>query len=121
MLKVVGSDRPQSRWISAVATGPAYSGSAETVALLLDRGADIEARDSHWHSPPLVWATVGSGERPRHNPDADWVATVRTLLDAGASSDAITLSSDDAKAPSPEVAQLLRTHGVPTASPRGKG
>lgn len=91
----------------------AYSGSAETVALLLDRGADIEARDSHWHSPPLVWATVGSGERPRHNPDADWVATVRTLLDAGASSDAITLSSDDAKAPSPEVAQLLRTHGVP--------
>ncbi|MGH3625675.1 MAG: ankyrin repeat domain-containing protein [Sciscionella sp.] len=91
----------------------AYSGGAETVRLLLDRGADIEARDSTWDSPPLVWATVGSGERPKHNPDADWVATVRALLGAGASTEGITLSPDDLKPPSPDVAQLLRTHGIP--------
>ncbi len=43
----------------------AYAGSAETVRLLLDRGADLEARDGTWDSTPIVWATIGSGERPR--------------------------------------------------------
>ena len=46
----------------------AYSGSASTARLLIDRGADIEARDTHWASPPLDWAVVGSGERPVTNP-----------------------------------------------------
>jgi ankyrin repeat protein len=90
----------------------AYSGSADIVRLLLDRGADLEARDSHWDSTPLDWAAVGSGERPRQNPVADWIATVRTLIEAGASTHEITLSPDDPKPPSPEVADLLRQHGV---------
>jgi ankyrin repeat protein len=90
-----------------------YCGSAAAVALLLDRGADLEARDTAWESTPLVWATIGSGERPTHNADPDWIATVRTLLDAGASTDGITLSPDDEKPPSPQVAELLRSHGVP--------
>jgi ankyrin repeat protein len=90
----------------------AYAGSAGTVRFLLDRGADIEARDDTWHSTPLVWATIGSGERPKHNPRPNWVATVRILIEAGASSEGLTLSSDDLKPPSPEVAQLLRAHGV---------
>jgi len=90
----------------------AYAGSVETVRLLLDRGADIEARDTHWDSSPLVWATIGSGERPRHNPRPNWVATVRTLIEAGASCEGLTLSPDDLKPPSLEVAQLLRAHGV---------
>jgi ankyrin repeat protein len=88
----------------------AYSGSANTVRLLLDRGADIEAHDNNWNSTPLEWAAVGSGEKPRNDPAADWVETVRILLDAGASTDLITLSADDPKPPSAEVAELLRAH-----------
>ncbi len=98
----------------------AYAGSAETVRLLLDRGADIEAHDTTWDSTPLDWAAVGSGERPRHNPGPDWVATVRTLIEAGASCDGLTLSSDDPKPPSPEVAQLLRAHCVGDEHPESE-
>jgi ankyrin repeat protein len=90
----------------------AYAGSAAAVRLLLDRGADVDARDANWSSTPLEWAVVGSGERPRHNPVADWPATVETLLEAGASTDEITLSPDDPKPPSPEVARLLRSYGI---------
>jgi hypothetical protein len=95
----------------------AYAGSADSVRLLLNRGADIEARDKSWNSTPLVWAMVGSGEKPRHNPTADWVATVRTLLDAGAATQEITLSPDDPKPPSADVAQVLRDHGVGNEHP----
>ncbi len=42
----------------------AWAGSAETVALLLDRGADLRACDTRWQSQPLVWALVGSGVAP---------------------------------------------------------
>jgi hypothetical protein len=96
----------------------AYSGSASTVRLLIGRGADLEARDTSWDSTPLVWAIVGSGERPASNSQPDWVATAAALLDAGASTEGITLSADDAKPPSPHVAELLRTAGVPDAGPR---
>jgi len=58
----------------------AYAGSANTVRVLLERGADIEARDTTWDSTPLGWAAVGSGYRPDDDPAADWVETVRTLL-----------------------------------------
>jgi ankyrin repeat protein len=95
----------------------AYSGSADVVRLLLERGADIEARDTTWNSPPLGWAAVGSGEQPGNDPAADWVETVRTLLAAGASIGSITLSPDDPKQPSPEVAELLRAHGAANRGP----
>jgi ankyrin repeat protein len=97
-------------WSSTALHVAAYSGSAPTVRLLLDRGADIEAHDTNWNSTPLEWAAVGSGEKPQNDSAADWVETVRILLDAGASTDAVTLSPDDPKPPSPEVAELLRTH-----------
>ena len=90
----------------------AYSGSAGTARLLIDRGADIEARDTHWDSPPLDWAVVGSGEKPVTSPRPDWVATVRLLIEAGSSTQDITLSPDDPKPPSPEVAGLLRGYGI---------
>ena len=90
----------------------AYSGSAGTVRFLLARGADIEARDTTWASPPLEWAIIGSGERPASNPSPDWIATVRTLIEAGASTQGITLSPDDPKPPSPDVGQLLRGYGI---------
>jgi ankyrin repeat protein len=97
----------------------AAAGSVSTVRLLLDRGADLEARDTSWDSTPLEWAIVGSGMQLGHAPDPDWPATVRVLLDAGASTDGIVRSPDDPKPPSPEVAALLRARGIPeeTASP----
>ena len=91
----------------------AAAGSTGTVRLLLDRGADIEARDTAWNSTPLEWAIVGSGMRLGHDPDPDWAATVSVLLDAGASTAGIVLSPDDPKPPSPEVAALLRARGIP--------
>jgi len=90
----------------------AYSGSASAVRFLLDRGYDIESRDATWDSTPLDWAMVGSGQRPRHNPSPDWIATVRTLIQAGASTAWVTLSPDDLKPPSDEVAGLLRSYGI---------
>lgn len=90
----------------------AYSGSSETARLLLARGADIEARDITWDSTPLEWAKVGSGERPRTSPHPDWAATVRILLDAGASVETFELSPGDLKPASPEVADILRAAGV---------
>jgi ankyrin repeat protein len=89
----------------------AYAGSADTVRLLLERGADIEARDATWDSAPLEWAKVGSGQRPGDNPQPDWAATVQVLIAAGASAEDITLSPDDLKPPSPEVAEILRSSG----------
>jgi ankyrin repeat protein len=89
------------------------AGSTGTVRLLLERGADIEARDTTWDSTPLEWAIVGSGMRLGHDPDPDWPATVSVLLDAGASTGGIVLSADDPKPPSPEVAALLRARGIP--------
>jgi ankyrin repeat protein len=86
----------------------AYCGSADAVRFLLDRGANLEARDATWDSPPLKWAAVGSGERPATNRRPDWIATVQALLDAGASAESIALSPDEPKQPSPEVAALLR-------------
>jgi ankyrin repeat protein len=92
--------------------GAAYAGSADVTRLLLSRGANLGSRDTTWQSTPLEWAAVGSGERPRDNPRPDWPATVRALLDAGASARDVGLSPDDPKPPSPEVAALLRAHGA---------
>lgn len=89
-----------------------WAGSAETVALLLDRGADLRARDSRWESRPLEWALVGSGEAPNSAPAPDWVATVSLLLDSGASLEAITFNPDEPKQPSAAVIELLRTRGL---------
>lgn len=90
----------------------AYSGSAETVGVLLDHGADLAARDTRWQSEPLEWALVGSGEAPDSAPAPDWVETVTRLLDAGASLAAITLDPNEPKQPSPAVRDLLRSRGV---------
>jgi ankyrin repeat protein len=91
----------------------AAAGSVPTVRLLLRYGADIEAHDTTWDSAPLEWAIVGSGMRLGHAPDPDWPGTVRTLIEAGAATDGLVLSPDDAKPPSPEVAALLRSYGIP--------
>jgi ankyrin repeat protein len=89
-----------------------WAGSAETVALLLEHGADLSARDTRWQSQPLEWALVGSGEAPASAPAPDWVTTVTLLLDAGASLDGITFNPDEPKQPSAAVRELLRSRGL---------
>jgi ankyrin repeat protein len=88
----------------------AYSGSASVVQLLIERGADVEAHDGNWDSTALVWANIGSSEKPRGNPDPDWLAVVQALLEAGASTDGVEQTEDDDHPPSSEVAELLRAH-----------
>jgi ankyrin repeat protein len=88
----------------------AAAGSVEVVRLLLDRGANVHAQDTTWNSTPAVWASVGSGMHLGRCPGPDWVATMELLIDVGASIDNAWLTG--AKAPSPEMAQLLRAHGV---------
>ena len=90
----------------------AFAGDAPVVRLLLDRGADPEAPDGQWDSPALEWAVIGSGFAPQTSPHPDWIATVRALVQAGASTQGLELSPDAEKPPSPEVAELLRTYGV---------
>lgn len=89
-----------------------WAGSADTVMLLLDRGADLSARDTRWQSQPLGWALVGSGEAPDSAPAPDWVKTVTLLLDAGASLDGLTFDPDKPKQPSDTVLELLRSRGL---------
>jgi hypothetical protein len=60
----------------------AFSGALDTVRLLLQRGADLEARDTNWASTPIEWAVVGSGERPTTATEPDWDGVVRALIDA---------------------------------------
>ncbi len=91
----------------------AYSGSANVVQLLLERGADVEAHDGDWDSTAIVWAKIGSSERPGTNPGADWLAVLQALLDAGASTEGIEIDEDDDHPLSAAVADLLRRHGVP--------
>jgi ankyrin repeat protein len=95
----------------------AHAGSAETVALLLARGATLRARDTSWQSQPLEWALVGSGEVPDSVPAPDWVATVTLLLDAGATLDEIVLDPDEPKQPSVAVLELLRARGLAADTP----
>jgi ankyrin repeat protein len=98
----------------------AYAGSAEAAELLIRRGADLEATDGNWHSPPLDWALVGSGEQPDTNPAADWLRTVEVLIDAGASTAEVTLAPDDPKPPSAAVANYLRSRDIGVAPPAGE-
>ncbi|MGI8571403.1 MAG: ankyrin repeat domain-containing protein [Solirubrobacteraceae bacterium] len=90
----------------------AYSGAAETVRLLLDRGAAVTARDLRWESMPLEWGCIGSGEKPDDVPAPNWPAVVRMMIDAGSPLDEVSPSFDQPKPPSPEIAELLRNHGV---------
>jgi ankyrin repeat protein len=85
----------------------AYAGNAEAVRLLLDAGADVDARDDQFESTPLAFATVGSGEQAGLR--RDWVGVVRLLLDAGASRAGVWISD---KPPSEEIIDLLLGYGI---------
>jgi hypothetical protein len=58
----------------------------------------------------MLSSRASSGQRLGHSPDPDWIATIQALIQAGASTQDITLSPNDPKPPSPDVAELLRGH-----------
>lgn len=84
-----------------------YAGNADAVRLLLEAGADVDARDDNFDATPLAYATVGSGERAGQV--GNWTETVRLLVHAGASRDGVWISG---KPPSEEVIDLLRLYGI---------
>ncbi|MHB1931347.1 MAG: ankyrin repeat domain-containing protein, partial [Acidimicrobiales bacterium] len=57
----------------------AYAGNADAVRLLIDAGADVDAREARFDSTPLAPATVGSGERAGR--PGDWIEVIRSLVD----------------------------------------
>lgn len=85
----------------------AFAGDAETVRLLLQHGADVDARDANFNGTPLGYATVGSGER--QGADGDWVTTVRLLLDADADPTGVWVPSSP---PAEDVAEALQSFGI---------
>jgi hypothetical protein len=90
----------------------AYSGNAAVVRLLLEAGADVDARDARFAATPLAFATVGSGERDGQ--PGDWTATVTLLIEAGASRQGVWISE---KPPSEEIIGLLRRYGITPDEP----
>jgi ankyrin repeat protein len=92
----------------------AYHGNAAGARLLLEAGAQVDARDERFESTALAFATVGSGERA--GKPGDWTGTVRLLIEAGAARDGVWVTG---KPPSEEVADLLRHYGITPGEPSG--
>ncbi len=90
----------------------AYHGNTAVVRLLLDAGADVDARDTRFDATPLAFATVGSGERAGQ--PGEWVETVRALIEAGADRQDVWI---EAKPPSEEVMDLLQRYGITPDEP----
>lgn len=95
-------------------------GAEKAAERLLEKGLDIEDKSDVFGSTPLLWAAQGSSRVA--NPNGDYIATVRMLIDKGASPDtyndrgvpAVSLASE-------EVAEELEKHGarVPMPVPAG--
>ena len=92
----------------------AYHGNAAGARMLLEAGAQVDARDERFESTALAFATVGSGERVGR--PGDWTGTVRLLIEAGASRDDVWITG---KPPSEEVASLLMRYGITPGEPAG--
>ena len=65
----------------------AFNGKVETVRLLLDAGADVDAHDDRFDSTPLASATVGSGAQ--EGTPGGWFETVKLLIGSGASREGV--------------------------------
>jgi ankyrin repeat protein len=90
----------------------AYHGNAAVVQLLLDAGADVDARDTRFDGTPLGFATVGSGEQAGQ--PGDWTETVRLLIEVGASRAGAWITG---KPPSEEVMDLVQRYGITPDEP----
>lgn len=64
----------------------AYGGHADTVAMLLERGAPVHARDDSYDNTPLEWALYawGNSETPQRD---GYYKVVRMLVNSGATLD----------------------------------
>jgi ankyrin repeat protein len=93
----------------------AYHGNAPAVRVLLEAGAEVDARDARFDATPLAFAAVGSGERAGQQ--GDWTGTVRLLIEAGARRQDVWISG---KPPSEEVADLLLRYGITAGGPAGQ-
>jgi ankyrin repeat protein len=56
----------------------AYAGSLDLVRLLVERGADVELRDTRWHATPMRWAEVGD----ENHADGNWPLIIDLLAGA---------------------------------------
>ena len=92
----------------------AYHGNAAGARVLLEAGAEVDARDERFESTALAFATVGSGEQA--GTPGDWTGTVRMLIEAGATRDGAWIAG---KPPSEEVADLLMHYGITPDEPAG--
>jgi ankyrin repeat protein len=90
----------------------AYRGNAAVVQLVLDAGADVDARDARFDGTPLAFATVGSGEQAGQ--PGDWTETVRLLIGAGASRRGVWVAG---KPPSEQIAATLQRYGITPDEP----
>ncbi|MGH3302397.1 MAG: ankyrin repeat domain-containing protein, partial [Streptosporangiaceae bacterium] len=90
----------------------AYCGNAAVVQLLLDAGADVDARDTQFDGTPLGFATVGSGEQAGQ--PGDWTQTVRLLIEAGANRQGAWIAG---KPPSEEIMDLVERYGITPDEP----
>jgi hypothetical protein len=59
----------------------AMGGHVDAVRVLLQHGADVNARDGMFAAPPLVWAVEGRSNS--RDPNADFVGVARLLIAAG--------------------------------------
>jgi ankyrin repeat protein len=107
MLELGFSPRARNSFGETPLHAAAAAGNADTVRLLLEHGAELDARDANFQGTPLGFATVSSGEH--RGTRRDWVETVRLLLDAGADPTGVWVPSSP---PSEDVADVLQTYGV---------
>lgn len=89
-----------------------WRGWRETVAVLLARGAKVDAVEDEHGGTPLDWAIHGSNNAP--NPQGDYPGVVRLLLEAGADAMVVNRWPERSVADvrDPAVADLLRAAGA---------
>lgn len=83
MISVGWSLTEEGQWGGTPLHWASWFGRVNSVRALLGHGAPLNVRDSTYGSSPIAWAAHGStNSRPGH--DADYLAIVQLLLDAGA-------------------------------------
>ena len=72
-----------------------HGGHADTVRLLLERGARVDAKDEKFDGTPLGWAWYAWGNSPRMAERGHYYEVVALLVRAGATLDAGWFEEDD--------------------------
>jgi len=75
----------------------AYGGHLETVKLLLERGAPVNATDESYGGTPLEWALYQWGNSPLQAARGSYYETISLLIQAGAKLHDNWFQKDDAE------------------------